>query len=508
MTEPMRTMSGQTMSRLMSAVSSTSIVASSRVGFTLFDLQGRIVECNEAAAEYFGYQRQQLLGRSGESLDEIRLQNLDGSTFSPENWPSLRTLRERCAQKDILVGVDIPGRALKWARVSTELVEVDGNVEGVISTQVDCTAEIERSQILEMGAELLSTVEAASSTTELFQSLCDGLVGPGRYRLAWIATDLEDGRGSVEIAASAGARDYLYEGIVSTSADHERGNGLIGKAFRSGQVQVSNDIINEDDFAPWRNRALEFNFWSTVAIPFQTTRSHVLTIYDEHLGVFDQSIVRGLQGVTYLASKQVQLLARLDDARRNVEGVISVLGTITEERDPYTQGHQVHVASLSEAIARSLGFDEEMVRLIELSGEVHDIGKIKVPAEILTKPGRLTALEYELVKQHCQVGANILGKASLPWPVTEVTLQHHERLDGSGYPFGLKGDDIIMPARIVAVADVVEAMMNHRPYRPALGAEVAISEIVAGKGRLFDADVVDVCVALIEADFEFSSGYR
>lgn len=145
-----------------------------------------------------------------------------------------------------------------------------------------------------------------------------------------------------------------------------------------------------------------------------------------------------------------------------------------------------------------------MVRFIELSGEVHDIGKVAVPAEILTKPGRLGPLEYEMVKGHCQTGANILSRASLPWPIVEVTLQHHERMDGSGYPFGLKGSEIIMPARIIAVADVVEAMMNHRPYRPALGLEAALAEVVSGRGTLFDADVVDACVALFEGGFDFS----
>ncbi len=142
--------------------------------------------------------------------------------------------------------------------------------------------------------------------------------------------------------------------------------------------------------------------------------------------------------------------------------------------------------------------------MIRLAGNVHDVGKMAVPAEILNKPGRLTAIEYEMVKTHPQVGWTILSEASLPWPIAEVALAHHERLDGSGYPYGLSGDAIILPARIVAVADVVEAMGNHRPYRPALGIEDALAEIVKGRGTHYDASAVDACVAAFEEGYTFA----
>jgi putative nucleotidyltransferase with HDIG domain len=181
------------------------------------------------------------------------------------------------------------------------------------------------------------------------------------------------------------------------------------------------------------------------------------------------------------------------------------LGQLTEERDRYTEGHQTRVGELSAAIARTLEFDSEAVDTIRLAGDVHDVGKISVPAEILTRPGKLGALEFELIKRHCEVGANILQKASLPKVIVEVALQHHERLDGSGYPHGLSGDQIGMPARIVAVADVVEAMMHYRPYRQALGLEAALTEVTRGSGTLFDVNVVAACIAQFEAGFEFES---
>jgi HD-GYP domain-containing protein (c-di-GMP phosphodiesterase class II) len=176
---------------------------------------------------------------------------------------------------------------------------------------------------------------------------------------------------------------------------------------------------------------------------------------------------------------------------------------MTEFRDPYTAGHQSRVGSLGAAIATHLGLDSTMIELIRESGGVHDVGKVAVPAEILTRPGRLSPLEFEMVKTHTTVGADILSKASLPWPIAEVALQHHERLDGSGYPKGLQAGEIGLPARIIAVADVVEAMSQHRPYRAALGIDEALAAISAGAGTLFDSDVVGACLAVFEAGYGF-----
>jgi putative nucleotidyltransferase with HDIG domain len=203
------------------------------------------------------------------------------------------------------------------------------------------------------------------------------------------------------------------------------------------------------------------------------------------------------------ATAHVRSIKQLEST---VEGTLSALALMTETRDPYTAGHQNHVGALGEAIAKQLGLNSKLTTLIRQSGEVHDIGKIAVPAEILTRPGRLSPLEFEMIKRHTLVGADILSQASLPWPIAEVALQHHERMNGSGYPRGLPGSDIILPARIIAVADVVEAMTQHRPYRPALGIDRAIAEVSAGAGTLFDPEVVGACLAVFESGFTFESG--
>ncbi|MGQ0511232.1 MAG: HD domain-containing phosphohydrolase [Betaproteobacteria bacterium] len=186
-------------------------------------------------------------------------------------------------------------------------------------------------------------------------------------------------------------------------------------------------------------------------------------------------------------------VARLESA---VLGTAAAVSQMVELRDPYTAGHERRVGELSAAIAAEMGSSEDMQRGLRVAGAVHDVGKIMVPAEILAKPGRLTAVEFELVKQHAQQGYEVLKDVAFPWPVAEVARQHHERLDGSGYPRGLKGGDILPEARILAVADVVESMSSHRPYRPGLGLARALQEVESNSGRLYDPKAVAACLRL------------
>jgi putative nucleotidyltransferase with HDIG domain len=167
-----------------------------------------------------------------------------------------------------------------------------------------------------------------------------------------------------------------------------------------------------------------------------------------------------------------------------------------EMRDPYTSGHQRRVSELASAISAELGLDAQRIEGVRVGALLHDIGKIAVPAEILTRPGRLSDMEYGMIKGHAQVGHDILKDVSFPWPVREMILQHHERLDGSGYPHGLKGGRIVLEARILTVADVVEAMTTHRPYRAGLGIDKALAEIEQGRGNLYDPAAVDACLRL------------
>lgn len=220
--------------------------------------------------------------------------------------------------------------------------------------------------------------------------------------------------------------------------------------------------------------------------------------------------VLGYQGIIRDISEQKRSREELDRTLDNLQtvmkGTIQAMAYTVETRDPYTAGHQQRVADLSRAIANEMGLPENQIEGVFMAGVIHDLGKISVPAEILSKPGRLPELEFSLIKIHPQSGYDILKGIEFPWPIAQIVLQHHERMDGSGYPRGLSGEDILIEARILAVADVVEAMASHRPYRPALGIDAALEEISANKNAHFDQDVVDACLKLFDTKDLKSSG--
>jgi putative two-component system response regulator len=200
---------------------------------------------------------------------------------------------------------------------------------------------------------------------------------------------------------------------------------------------------------------------------------------------------------TSLRQSEAKLRASLFDS-------ISAIAATVEMRDPYTAGHQRRVAEIAKAIAGELGLPEHQIEGIYLASVVHDVGKVRVPAEILSKPGTLTELEFSLIKQHSQAGYDILKEVDFPWPIAQFVLQHHERMDGSGYPQGLKGDAILLEARIISIADVIEAMASHRPYRAGRGIEAALEEISGKRGTLYDQAIVDAALRLFrEKKFTF-----
>ncbi len=209
-----------------------------------------------------------------------------------------------------------------------------------------------------------------------------------------------------------------------------------------------------------------------------------------------------IQDITELKNLEKSLRDSLEKMKKLFDSTVLALSTTVEVRDPYTAGHQRRVTKLAVEIAKEMGLDES-IDLIRIAGLLHDIGKIAIPSDILTKPTKLTQIEYSLVKEHPVVGYEILRKVEFPWPVAKVVLQHHERIDGSGYPDGLRKDNILLEARILAVADVVEAISSHRPYRPALGTEIALEEIQKNSGILYDSDVVEACLRVFRSGFNF-----
>ena len=215
-------------------------------------------------------------------------------------------------------------------------------------------------------------------------------------------------------------------------------------------------------------------------------------------------IITSVRDITERKQTEAELKEASGKLQRAMEGTIHAMAITGEIRDPYTAGHQQRVAKLACAIAQEMGLPEDQIEGIRIAGILHDIGKIYVPGEILSKPGQLRRNELNLIKDHAEVGYDLLKTVEFSWPVAQIVFQHHERIDGSGYPRGLSVDDILIEARIMGVADVIEAMSSHRPYRPALSVEKALLEIIQKKGTLYDPQVVDACLSLFsEKQFKF-----
>jgi PAS domain S-box-containing protein len=217
----------------------------------------------------------------------------------------------------------------------------------------------------------------------------------------------------------------------------------------------------------------------------------------------------GVQGimrdVTERRRADAEVKRSTEKLLKAMENTIQAMAMIVEMRDPYTAGHQRRVTQLACAIAKEMALSEEQIIALRLAGLIHDIGKIRVPTEILINPDGLSEAEFGMIKVHPVVGYDVLKTIELPWPIAEIVYQHHERMDGSGYPSGLLGKDIILEARILSVADVVEAIASHRPYRPALGTDAALDEISRQSGILYDSKVVDACLKLFrKKKFQFS----
>jgi PAS domain S-box-containing protein len=201
-----------------------------------------------------------------------------------------------------------------------------------------------------------------------------------------------------------------------------------------------------------------------------------------------------LNDITERKQAEEKLRESLEQLRRAVETTIQVLVMAVEMKDPYTASHQRRMTDLARTMATEMGLSPEKIEGLRLAGVIHDIGKIILPTEILSKPTKLSDIEFSMIKEHVRLGYDILKDVESPWPLAEIVLQHHERMDGSGYPRGLKGEEILIEARILAVADVVEAMASHRPYRPALGIDAALEEIEKNRGLLYDSHAVDTCL--------------
>jgi putative nucleotidyltransferase with HDIG domain len=348
---------------------------------------------------------------------------------------------------------------------------------------------------------------------ELLHRICQAVVGQQAYVMAWVGYVQHDQQQSIKVMAFAGHDDGYVEAAHNIWGLGERGMGPSGRAVRSATTQHCQDIACDPLFLPWREAALQRGYRACIGLPLLDAKDAVfgvLHVYAAESNAFVPAEVMLLEemsadlafGVETLHTRLERDLAwkkneqHVTQLEKNLEDTVRAIATIVEMRDPYTAGHQVRVAALAAAIAGEMGLPAQEVHAIHLAGLLHDVGKIQVPAEILTKPGKISAIEYSLIQVHSQAGYDILKGIDFPWPLAQMVLQHHERMDGSGYPQGLQGEQILLGARILGVADVVEAMTSHRPYRSALGIDVALEEVTRLRATQFDARVSDACLTL------------
>jgi PAS domain S-box-containing protein/putative nucleotidyltransferase with HDIG domain len=353
----------------------------------------------------------------------------------------------------------------------------------------------------------------ATDEGQLLAEMCRVIVEIGGYRLAWIGM-VDETQQRLRSAAHLGDPVIVAQGAINPWGEGDFTPTPLDSVVRSGTLRVVQNAAADPDFTLWRAEAAALGYASALILPLAAGGGvfGLLSIHSAEPNAFDDEEVRllaelgedlgyGLSALRTRANHD-RTLQRLE---ASMEATIQAIAGTVEMRDPYTAGHQQRVAHLAEAIAREMGMPENEVHGLYLASIVHDLGKIRIPAEILAKPGRLSPIEYELIKIHATAGFEILKAVDFPWPIALIVSQHHERLDGSGYPKGLVGDEILLHARIIAVADVVEAMASHRPYRPALGIEVALAEIQENQGRLYDSSVVTACLRLFrDKSFAFS----
>ena len=432
-------------------------------GYYLNDLKGNFIDGNKAAENITGYKREELIGGNFLKLKMLSLDQLPKAVkllaknaMGMATGPDEFILKRKSGDK---VAVEISTHPVKFESRTVVLGIARDITERMRSEEALRESEEKYRTLVENAAEAI--LIAQDGMLKFVNRMASEMTGYSEQELhssPFLEFVHPDDRDMV------GER-YLrrLKGDMTQSRYAFR---LINKDGSTKWVEI--DAV----FVAWKGKPATLNF---------------------------------LSDVTERKKNEEKLRQTLDGLGKALSGIFQVLSALTEKRDPYTAGHQRRVADLARAIGQEMGLVAERVEGLRLAGTIHDMGKIAIPSEILSKPTHLTEIEFNLIKVHPQVGYDILENIDFFWPIATMILQHHERMNGSGYPAQLKGEEILLEARILAVSDVVEAMASHRPYRPALGIEAALAEIEKNKGILYDSEVASACLALFrEKGFKFA----
>jgi len=480
-----------------------------KTGLILHDLDGVSLDLNAAATKMFGVGVSGLAGVNAIAT-KWKPVHPDGSLMQPDEFPVAMTLRSGVECRDVVLGFEVPDRARLWLSIDTyKLFDAD-KVIGVVSAFNDITDVFEGTLIRETMIGVMKVVVTSTDEATSLQSFCDSMLALAHVGVVGIGFKgpLEDGA-QVTFPYVAGPASILKQASISWSGATANGRGPAGTAMRTRSTQTCQDVMTDARLEPWRGLAGETGLRSCVAIPFKVRdRDAVLVVYASQTYAFNELIVTGLEAIVRELEFALVHVKSVADLQRALGATIAALSSVAEVRDPYTAGHQSNVGELGFAIATQLELEPELVKLVRQSGQLLDVGKIAVPLELLVRPGPLSEIEFGIVRRHTTLGEKILSDAFLPWPIAEVAVQHHERMDGSGYPRGLAGGAISLPSRIIAVADVVDAMSHQRPYRAAFSIADALSYVSDNAGTLFDEDVVRACKAAFDDGFTFQDHSR
>ena len=461
-------------------------------GFSVADLQGMELTALVPEAEH----------------DRIKaeLEDANGGAFA---YFALSILRKDGQQAPIRISssavVDMDGRRRRILELR--------DISGFLAAEQQISAQNWALSAFSVAAEALGKAQTSDG---LLQSICESITAQSAYVLAWVGIADEGSDKNIQLAAASGSgTDYLDGLRVSWNENDPQGQGPIGECIRSGEVQIVRDTEESTIFRPWRDRARRYGIRSSVSVPLNVEGRGpgVLMVYSalphafelEAVRVFERLAALTIRGIWALEQKKLldaereRLVASQRHLAEALAASVFAMVAAMEARDPYTASHETRVGEIAVAIGREMGWSEVRLEGLRLAAMVHDVGKIGIPSEILNKPGRLTQDEFELVKAHPEIGYSILKNIPFTWPVADMVRQHHEKLDGSGYPLGLKAEEILPESMVMAVADIVEAMGSDRPYRASLGLEAALKEIESMAGTKLDAEAVRICCALFRA---------
>lgn len=452
-----------------------------------------------------GYQREELIG----SQTAMILQPESGNLLSyPEGSGPYK-------QKAILIG-----KTASLA-VMLDLHRISSNAEDItlcrlrfLQPPIDKwnTYSIQE-WALAAYAEATRVIASEGSVSALLRGICNAVVSQSSYLLAWIGGTGDTPQDRLRVLAAAGVNaanaNELY---ISVNAQDARGRGAIGNAIRTHEIQIIPDTHTSAAYHPWSRWADRNGIRSVIAIPFTMPDQScaILAVYAPEPNSFNRMTIKvfshlarklehGLKSLEQQEALKTERMLRIsaeNQVRDAYLATIQAMANALEARDSYTAGHQQRTKEIAEAIGTQMGFDSQQVQGLSLAASIHDIGKINIDLSILCKPGKLNNEEWLQIKQHVLTGHEIIRDIPFPWPIAEIVLQHHEREDGSGYPYGLKGEQILPEARVLIVADMLDAMASDRPYRRAIPLQIVLDELERESGRSLNSEAVAACLAV------------